>query len=247
MNFTFGIITKGNEEYNLSLIFDSIEKQKIHKYEIIVVGDCKIETKNLKKINFNENNKSNWITKKKNLITEHSSYENIVYLHDYIIFEDGWYEGFIKFGNNWNLCMNVIKNSDGSRYRDWCLWLDDALNLLPNHIQKRCLIPYNMKHLSKAMYFSGSYFISKRVVMNKYKFNEKLCWGQGEDVEWSIRVRNEYNFDINEHSSVKLLKYKTPPELIFDDEILILNNVVDYDQNQNTYLKLINNHIKKYI
>jgi hypothetical protein len=35
-----------------------------------------------------------------------------------------------------------------------------------------------------------------------------LLWGQSEDVEWSLRIREKYDFSMNKHSSVQLLKYK---------------------------------------
>jgi acyl-coenzyme A synthetase/AMP-(fatty) acid ligase len=43
-------------------------------------------------IPFDETQKPMWITKKKNLITQNSKYENLVFLHDYIILNNGWYD-----------------------------------------------------------------------------------------------------------------------------------------------------------
>lgn len=103
-------------------------------------------------IPFNENIKPMWITKKKNIITQEAKYENIVYLHDYIILKEDWYDGFIKFGNDFDVCMTKILNNDNTRFRDWCLWSMDNFNLKGEHI-----IPYNMTHLTKYMYISGSY------------------------------------------------------------------------------------------
>jgi hypothetical protein len=60
------------------------------------------------------------------------------------------------------------------------------------------------------MYFSGSYWVAKKEVMEEFPLNEDLLWGQSEDVEWSKRIREKYNFSINENSKVKLLKYKYP-------------------------------------
>ena len=31
-------------------------------------------------------------------------------MHDYYILEDNWYSGFLKFGNDWDISMNVIEN-----------------------------------------------------------------------------------------------------------------------------------------
>jgi hypothetical protein len=38
------------------------------------------------------------------------------------------------------------------------------------------------------MYISGAYFIIKKQIALQYPLNEKLVWGQGEDVELSQRL-----------------------------------------------------------
>jgi hypothetical protein len=120
MNFTFGIVT--SSDIYLNQIIDSIEKQNISSYEIILIGNPNIELrKNIKKIYFDETKHNGWITKKKNIIAQNAKYENIVFMHDYIILEDGWYKGFCKYGNNFDIIVNKIINYDGTRFRDWIL------------------------------------------------------------------------------------------------------------------------------
>jgi hypothetical protein len=60
------------------------------------------------------------------------------------------------------------------------------------------------------MYFSGAYWVSKKNVMIEFPLNDELVWGEGEDVIWSIAVRENYEFKMNKYSKVKLLKYKDP-------------------------------------
>jgi len=210
MNFTFGIVTSQNDALNtLSPIINSIKDLNIPNYEIIIIGgDKDYQSDNLNIHSFEENPNGGWITKKKNLITKYARYENIVYLHDYIIFDKDWYINFLNFGNDFKICMNQIINLDGTRFRDWTLWAESAEEIgIPNPYY---LIPYNIKNLSKLMYFSGSYWIGKKNIMEEFPLNENLFWCQGEDVEWSKRIREKYNFSINENSIVRLLKYKNP-------------------------------------
>jgi hypothetical protein len=243
MQFTFGIITNKNIR-SVNLIIDSIEKQNIPDYEIIVVGIDKISIentsrKNTKYISFNENIYPGWITKKKNIITQEAVYENIVYMHDYIVLDDNWYNGFLKYGNNFDIIINKINNSDGSRFRDWVLnihflkgmslkiiqnvptikvhdtWfkndeedITNKLNIPPD--SSTIFLDYDNdgNHWQNYIYISGSYFICKKHVMIDFPLNETLLHCQGEDVEWSQRVRTKYQFKLNKYSSVKLLKYK---------------------------------------
>lgn len=45
--------------------------------------------------------------------------------------------------------------------------------------------------------------------MEEFPLNEELYWGDGEDVEWSLRVREKYDFTMNVFSEVKLLKQQS--------------------------------------
>ena len=56
------------------------------------------------------------------------------------------------------------------------------------------------------MYISGSYWVAKKQIMTEYPLDERLIWGHGEDVLWSKQVREKYEFNMNIHSSVKIMK-----------------------------------------
>ena len=247
LKITFGIITTENTQSHLNDIIGSIRSQNIpdDSYEILIVGNCNLQnTSDIKVIPFDDTARSGWTTRKKNIITREAKYENIVYLHDYIEFTKEWHTEFKLFGDDFEVCMNSILNTDMSRYRDWCLWMDDANGYVQNN---NYLIPYDLKNLSKMMYISGAYWVAKKKFMMENMLNEKLKWGQGEDVEWSIRVRKITNFVINDRSIVKLMKYK---DRIFneptDPEISILRNIHDYNNNDD-YENLLKNHISKWI
>jgi len=212
MNITFGIITDGNSDEILEKTLDSIFKLNIPFYEIIVIGNTKIEYKsNFKKIHFDENVKLGWITKKKNLITLNASYDFVVYMHDYYSFDVNWYVETINFGIDFDICMNRIENLDGTRYHDWCLWVDNNSILDPLIEKYRvALIPYRAKNVIKYMYIPGGYWIARKEFMRLNPLNEELCWGEGEDVEWSKRIRNNARYTINNNAIVKVLKFKEP-------------------------------------
>jgi len=243
MKFSFGIITTGFSDDRINLIIDSIEKQNfsIPEYEIIIVGNTSVERKNTRIIKFDDSQKYDWITKKKNLITQNARYENIVYSHDYIVYDPKWYSGWLEFGDDYKVCMNRILNADETRYRDWCIWpynnnfMDDIVALNAKERQPfpqraelmqglQCLIPYDMKHLSKHMYFSGAYWVAKKYIMEEFPLNEELSWNQGEDVEWSMRIREKYSFSINSISTVRLLKYK---DRVFGETDLDINKILN--------------------
>lgn len=218
MDISFGIVTNaedGVSEY-LSKVISSIRALKIPNYEILIIGTKSklniIASDDVRIIDFNENIRKGWITKKKNLITMHAKYENIVYQHDYLVYDDNWYKTWRHFGD-FKIGMNQIFNVDGSRYRDWLLFPNGGLiekaKIASGYKDedRGCLLPYNELGMSALMYISGAWWIAKKHVMQEFPLNESLVWGQGEDVEWSYQVRDKYKFSINESASIRLLKH----------------------------------------
>lgn len=205
MKFTFGIVT-GKDSVFIQKCIESIYSLNIPEFEIVVVGNnLPFEDSKIRFIQYNDISPAGDISVKKNIITDVANFNNIVYLHDYIQFDLNWYSGFLKYGEDFDLCMTKILNSDGTRYRDWTLWANDLKKTLRN---RHYLIPYEMSHLTKLMYFSGAYWIGKRSFMLENMLDNTLHWGEGEDVEWSKRVRQKTTFKMNQFSTVKLLKYK---------------------------------------
>ena len=221
MDFTFGIITTGDNDDFIKIIIESIKQNNIPNYEIIIVGNtCIQNTDIITIINFDEKIKHGWITRKKNIIIEKSKYENIVLLHDYVKFNPDWYTGFLKFGDNYDLCINPIKNTYGNRFRDYTLFPStvDYLNIdyspvdIDPYFAEYCLLPYDFENdikTNKYMYISGAYYVIKKHIANKFLLDENLCHSQSEDVEYSKRLHNNGIFiKCNKYSSVSLLKYK---------------------------------------
>jgi len=226
MKFTFGIITTNENqthEYNgknyITEIISSIRANNIPDdcYEIIIVGgNNKYQNfHDVHHIEFNDITKPKWITKKKNLITKHAKYDNIVYSHDYVKYDKNWYKGFIEFGNDWDICMCINQSLDGSRFRDWVAWDDPDINFpgggypatSKNSGHRAILPPYEYNN-SHYMLISGSWWVAKKHIMLQVPLDENLVWGDAEDVKWSFQVRNKYVYKMNIHSIINLCKNK---------------------------------------
>lgn len=218
MDFTFGIITAGDNDNFINIIIKSIQNNNIPNYEIIIVGNTKVfETDKITVIKFDESIYNGWITKKKNIIAENAKYENIVLLHDYVKLNDNWYQGYLKFGNEFHYCINPIINLDGNRYRDYMIFpgtyrLDHTPVNIDKYFGENCLLPYDFENnlkTNKYMSISGAYYVIKKKVALIHKLDERLMHNQGEDVELSKRLhRNGIIIQCNKFSSVTFLKYK---------------------------------------
>jgi hypothetical protein len=231
MKFTFGIITYDGSTNPIEDVIQSIIKLEIPEYEIVVVGGP--DRSDITHIPFDETQRApladvylkepyrshaGWLTRKKNLITEAAMYDNIVYMHDYFSLDPNWYKGYTQFGDDWEVCMNVILNANGKRYRDWCAW-DDPI--LPGekrigrewgemHVSKggHGLMPYDCADRTQYMYISGGYWVAKKQFMLDNPLNEQIGQFQGDDVEWCYRIRQKYDYKMNQHSTTRLLIQK---------------------------------------
>jgi hypothetical protein len=225
MNWSFCIATNPGPGVHdrLQKVVDSIWDQYQRDAEIIICGNSHVQAD--KVANFDESVKPGWITRKKNSMVEVASNENLCILHDYYILNDGFRDGFERFGDDWDLAMCKIFNFDGvSRYRDWCAWQDPRYGspwiqrepFAPNGIMvqgEAFLPPYEYNSNGKNtryMYISGGFYIAKKSFMKKFPFDESLSWGQGEDCEHALRWANYplTRYKMNVNSSVRLAKPK---------------------------------------
>jgi len=226
MNWTFGIVTGGNENARVIEVIRSIVSE-LPDAQVIIVGgdkpDSQYETpvnvvNNVFHVPFDEEQKQGWITRKKNLITEHAVNENICYLHDYVALQPGWLAGFEEFGYDWLTCMTKVQNLNGRRFRDWCViynnsWMEPPIDdeQPPVGHSPGRLLDYTARGHERWQYYSGASFCAKKEVMLAVPLNERRGWGQGEDVEWSRLVYKKYGpevFQMNLNSTVKFLKQK---------------------------------------
>ena len=211
MEFSFGITTAGNNDTMIQTIIDSIRSQKIPTYEILIIGNCDLSGADITVLPFDEYIKQSWITKKKNILAQQAKYENLVLLHDYIALEEGWYEGFLKFGNGFYFCVTRVHNIDGSRYIDYGFHPFYVM-CIDLRFVNGCLLPYSMKvpdPANRLLYISGAYYIIKKSIALAVPLDEEKGWGQGEDMDLSFALTSVgIPVQCNSFSSVKCLKNK---------------------------------------
>jgi hypothetical protein len=223
MKFTFGVITAGGEEARIREVIRSIDSEfcgHLDDYEIICIGGVKeyTESDNILYVPFDESKRPGHITKKKNMIAKLARFDNLFLLHDYVKLCEGFKDGWDKFGDDWEISMNVVLNVDGQRFRDHCVWDDPAYpppwtcveKPWPNGIRfagTAGIVPYSYNK-QEYMYWSGAYLVMKRYVLVKEPFDERLGHCEAEDVEHALRIRTKFKYTMNPNSAVQLLKPK---------------------------------------
>lgn len=195
MKFSFGILTLYENTEQIQGVINSIKSLKIPEYEILLIGPKNDHFKNT--IEFDENEKSGWITRKKNVLVDSAKYNNVVVMHDYYTFDKDWYKNFVEFGDEWDVCSNAQLLINGNRhFTDWVTW-DSPI------FPRYTAMAYDDWSHTRCMYQSGGYMIVKKDFYKKFPMNEEMTWGTAEDVEWSLRMRTSAIWKCNGKSIVK--------------------------------------------
>lgn len=216
--WSFCIVTSNNDYYLQQVVSSILNSCKDRVFEIVIVGDTHLsfDDDRILLINYSQSFSFwgvNWleslkklsysrkipISEKKNIAVDAAKYENICLLHDYVILSPGWLDGYEEFGYNWDVCSNIILDKGGNRFLDWVVWAHP-------HICGPGYVDYKVD--SKYKYISGTFFCTKKSFYTDNPLNEKLYWGEGEDVEWSLRIRDAAVIKFNPHSTVLLAKDK---------------------------------------
>lgn len=196
MKFTFGIVTKGNTSM-INKAIESIRSQNIPNYEIIVVGGPnEFVGTDIKWVPIDDSEIT--FCQKKNCITDNSTGDVLTIMHDYIGLRNDWYNGFVQFGFDWDICMTRVLDIYERRFYDWITWDHPTL---PRYYP----LPYNDNESCKYTFIPGGYWVAKKHVMVQQPLNNLLQWGQSEDIEWTMRVRH-FKYVMNPFSSVIHLK-----------------------------------------
>ena len=146
---------------------------------------------------FNEEEKPKWVTRKKNILASNAKYENVVIFHDYFLFDLEWYNNFLVFGDDWDVCSNKQLLITGNRhFTDWVTWDHPTL-------PKWSSVDYDDWSQTKYMYQSGGYMLVKKDFLLNIPFEQNRLWGTAEDVEWSLRMRDTANWKCNKLSTVR--------------------------------------------
>ena len=215
--WTFGIVTNGSRDEFLNNIINSIKSLRINRKEIIICGITKIKlNKKIKYIKFNLKEKKGWITKKKNLIINNSKYSNIAIIHDRVFINSDFVTGMKKWGNYF-FHITTKQFYKNKRTHDWVV--NAKYHKKP--LSFAWLMDY--KDWNKNSFISGQFHIGKKFIFQKYKWDEKLFWGESEDLVLSKRINDSgYLNRFNPYSSIKVIdsRFNYLPKILFNSKKL---------------------------
>jgi hypothetical protein len=116
---------------------------------------------------------------KKNTIAREASHANLLIAHDRYVLDEGFFDGFERFGYDFDLCAVRQTYEDGESYPAYCALNATGLLWAPTvHCEN-----YNVLHATQ--YVNGGLMVFKTHALRELKFNDLLYWNQAEDVELS--------------------------------------------------------------
>lgn len=214
-SWSFGIITNGTRDDFIEKFIQSIKKQSILNYEILICGKLQDpllvnKYKNTRFIFFDQKSDKGWITRKKNIICENARYENIVLVHDRFYLDDNWFKGMKKYGNYFEVlsCEQIF----GKYKMGWGVYF--GTDKLEEDPWARIKVVDDIHHSdwSPRLVTHNGVSIMKKSVWEMQKWNENLFWNEKDDTELSfeeyrkgIMIRfNPYSIMQISHSRVGL-------------------------------------------
>ncbi len=184
--WSFGIPSGGKKDHLVTELIQSIEKQKIPNYEIIICGQYQD-----KKILLNQNIKvlddvklkddiRIPICHKKNKIIKYAKYENLCILHDRFSLGNNWFTKMKAFGNYFDfLCLPTI-DSNGNRFP--VDWMKFTFPLIKRNF-RNLHIPYDKWHPD--LIIQGGVILGKKSHYLRSILDERIYWGEIEDLHFS--------------------------------------------------------------
>lgn len=207
-SWTFGIPVGPEEPTFLNYTVGRLLELDVEDMEIILCGQPHKEFKyfeHVKIVGLDIPAPPVHITKKKNVIAENATKKNICIFHDRVLLPKNFLSAMKKFGDFFPLTgLQSVYFADKynlipRKYSDYgststnvnkYISMDDFskkdLRALTWDFQFYCQHPQRAKFGND--YPTGSLYICKTALWNKYPQNEKLYWEEYEDVEFGVRL-----------------------------------------------------------
>lgn len=179
--WSLAIVTQGTKVENVVRFCQSVRDQDPgRQHEILIHGpaDAMYEPFGVRYVDTSAaDERGLTLGMKKNTIAATVSHPNLVVTHDRYVLDPAFFEGFDRFGYDFDLCTVRQAYEDGVPYPAYCALNGVGLVWSPTvHCEN-----YNVLHQNQ--YINGGLMIFKTHVLRDLRFNDLLYWNQAEDVE----------------------------------------------------------------
>lgn len=205
--WSFCIPTGSGDPIFLNRCVERILNIDIPLKEIILCGKVNANFKYLDKVTLiddGNDGETNHLTRKKNILVENASFNNVCIIHDRVLLPLEFYKAVKDFGDCYPLTgfqsfyfqdkYNFLprKYSDFNTISQDLTKEIDIENVTKNDTNIISKLFYCYQHPVRCNfghdYLTGSLYLTKKSLWLKYSQNENLFWNDYEDIEYGIRI-----------------------------------------------------------
>jgi hypothetical protein len=179
--WTLAVVTQGTRVENVARFCASVRAQDPdRRHEILVHGPAhpSYDEHGVRYLDTPvDDERGLTLGKKKNTIARAAAHDHVMVVHDRYVLDPGFFDGFERFGYDFDVCTVRQSYDDGTPYPAYCALNGTGLLWSPTvHCEN-----YNVLHQNQ--YVNGGLMIFKTHVLRELPFNDLLYWNQAEDVE----------------------------------------------------------------
>jgi len=177
--YSFCIITDGKDPGLTLREIASIHALGMPSYEVVLGGRWRGPTDGMKCsfADLSQLADTGRIGEMRNVLGQQATQGHIIFADDDLVFNGDFYEGLLRYGEDYDALSCRILNPDGTRYWDWKKHVNGKDYLLPYHLS------------SPWVSLTGTFSILKADLFDSIKWNPLLGFYAGEDVDFSERLR----------------------------------------------------------
>lgn len=252
-SWTFAILTTGNKDKEVIAFLDSVRRNdKDNRHEIIISGPQKksYDAYHVRYLDMSQFRDDEYmeISKKKNAIAALATHANLLIVHDRYYLGDNFFEGFERFGYDFDLVAVNQKFENGETFPFYTAVYPPFLSWThPVNFTN-----YNV--LSSSQYVNGGAIAIKTHTLQKLPFNSLLMWSQMEDVEMTgflmhhsiiprvniLSTLYTYDYQKGRTNSFKLFDQYDGNDVIHKVEIACRSQYADFVNKNSDNVLLLN-------
>ena len=189
---SFCIITNGKRPEKLHREIASIHALGMPDYEILVGGEVPDGLDRVRVVQAPDAARGGRLGEMRNRLTEQARFDHLVVADDDLVFLADFYDGLLRFGEDYEVQCVRLLNPDGTRYWDWSTFGGPRGHVLLSYAET-----------DPHVYVTGGLCIMKTSVARRLKWDEGIGYYEGEDIEFSFRLRAAgISIKFNSHSTV---------------------------------------------
>ncbi|MBU4444071.1 tetratricopeptide repeat protein, partial [bacterium] len=232
-NISFCVLSYGHSNESLERCINSIRKQGVPEYEVLVCGTGSEQTC-VKFYHQEEWASLGEINKMRNHLCGHASNEFIVLIDASIELTLDWYIN-IKQADCYDVAGCHLNNSEGERVVDWAYQFKFKDENIP--------LPLYYDEWSTKAYVSGFLMLIHRNVWEQVRFNENLPLNQDDDVDFCIRASKTgyrvgvfpdapavYHFDKNVFKKRDYITFRESLKSVCDYRQMVITGKIEYER-----------------